>query len=274
MPACTPEHRGKYCSHISLVSTISYILQPGFQEVLASPIVITHISYSLYASSVKARTLASELLAAICFLSVNEGHKAVLAAMSDFRVAFDEAFRFETLIGTLRLPELSSDAESDGESLYGYEQDGIWEARIASMTLINAITNCPESLEERIMLREELGRRGLNEIIVARALLTLFHTIFNLEVQALRYVKPPDALLTQLDVYTEEKFEDEEDMRDRLRDVMAQRAKGHQHERSKSDSEVALQDLIQLAKQHGELYPMMLEILNHYGQILQKDIGM
>lgn len=115
-------------------------------------------------------TLASELLAAICFLSVSEGHKAVLAALSDFRVAFDESFRFETLIGTLRLSELQDDAESDTESSYGNEKEGIWEARTSAMTLVNAITNCPESLEERIMLREEFGRRGLNEVIVARIL--------------------------------------------------------------------------------------------------------
>lgn len=81
-------------------------------------------------------------------------------------------------------------------------------------------------------------------------------------------------MLTQLDVYTEEKFEDEEDMRDRMREMMAQNARGHYHERSRSDSEVVLQDLIQLAKQHGELYPIMVEILKHYTEILQKDIGM
>jgi hypothetical protein len=88
----------------------------------------------------------------------------------------------------------------------------------------------------------------------------------------LRYVKPPDALLTQLDVYTEEKFEDEEDMRDRVREMMEQRSRGH--ERARSESELALQELIQLAKQHGELYPLMVDILRHYGEILQKDIGM
>lgn len=93
--------------------------------------------------------------------------------MSDFRIAFDESFRFETLIATLRLPELASDTESDGESSYGYEREGIWEARTSAMTLINAITNCPELLEERILLREELGRRGLNEIIVVGAPLPL-----------------------------------------------------------------------------------------------------
>jgi hypothetical protein len=73
-------------------------------------------------------------------------------------------------------------------------------------------------------------------------------------------------------VYTEEKFEDEEDMRERMREMMEQRIKGH--ERSRSDSEMALHELIKLAKQHGELYPMMVEILKHFGGILQKDIGM
>ena len=90
--------------------------------------------------------------------------------------------------------------------------------------------------------------------------------------QALRYVKPPEALITQLDVYAEEKFEDEEDMRERARSLVMQKAS--EHERSRSNSEVAVEDLIQLAKQHGELYPMMVEILNHYASILQRDIGM
>lgn len=33
--------------------------------------------------------------------------------------------------------------------------------------------------------------------------------------QTLRYIRPPERLITQLDVYTEEKFEDDEDMRER-----------------------------------------------------------
>jgi hypothetical protein len=90
--------------------------------------------------------------------------------------------------------------------------------------------------------------------------------------QALRYIKPPDSLLTQLDVYTEEKFEDEEDMHERPRALKGHGVGGHA--RTTSDSEVVLEDLISLAKKHGELYPMMVEILNHYGQILQRDIGM
>ena len=77
--------------------------------------------------------------------------------------------------------------------------------------------------------------------------------------------------MTQLNLYTEEKYEDEEDMRERAKTLVHQ-FRGH--ERSRSDSEVALQDLIQLAKQHGELYPTMLDILKNYGQILQRDVGM
>ncbi|KAF8179057.1 hypothetical protein K438DRAFT_1258290 [Mycena galopus ATCC 62051] len=37
-------------------------------------------------------------------------------------------------------------------------------------------------------------------------------------------------------------------------------------------NEVELEELVRLAKQHGEIYPMMLEIMNHYGQILQRDV--
>lgn len=86
--------------------------------------------------------------------------------MSDFRIAYEESFRFESLINSLRSPEITDESD-DGEPLgYGNEEEGIWEARTASMTLINALTNCPDELEDRITLREELSRRGLNEVIV------------------------------------------------------------------------------------------------------------
>jgi diaphanous 1 len=107
----------------------------------------------------------SELLAAICVLSMSEGHKAVLAAMSDYRVAYDESFRFESLIGCLRFPNLR-DGDFQDQMESENEEEGIWEARTASMALVNALTNCPESLEDRILLRDEFARRGLNEAIV------------------------------------------------------------------------------------------------------------
>jgi diaphanous 1 len=147
--------------------------QPGFTKVLSSPTTITHIAYSLHASSLKLRTLSSEVLAAICVLSLDGGHKAVLAAMSDYRIAYEESFRFETLIGCLRPVDFGSDTEDVNVVGFGNEEEGVWEARTASMALINALTNCPELLEDRVLLREEFGRRGLNEVIVVRGSINL-----------------------------------------------------------------------------------------------------
>lgn len=144
---------------------LSVVTQPGFHGVLSSSTVITHIAYSLHTSSPNLRTLASELLAAICVLSLSEGHNAVLAAMSDYRIEYDESFRFESLIGCLRFANIQDDDLQD-EMGFGNEEEGIWEARTATMALINALTNCPESLEDRILLRDEFARRGLNEVIV------------------------------------------------------------------------------------------------------------
>ena len=109
----------------------------------------------------------SDLLAAICILAIPEGHKIVMAAMSDYRIVFEESFRFEELISSLRLPEV--DPNDFTGTAYTSEDDGAWDARTSSMVLINALTNGPESLEERILLREEFSRRGLNEVIVVSA---------------------------------------------------------------------------------------------------------
>jgi hypothetical protein len=107
----------------------------------------------------------SDLLAAICILAIPEGHKMVMAAMSDYRIVFEESFRFEGLISSLRLPE-ADPSDFTGSGAHSSEDDGAWDARTSSMVLVNALTNGPESLEERILLREEFSRRGLNEVIV------------------------------------------------------------------------------------------------------------
>ena len=72
--------------------------------------------------------------------------------------------------------------------------------------------------------------------------------------------------MTQLDVYTEEKFEDAEDMRERARDVMSD------HRRSRTESSAVLDDLLRIAKQHEGLYPLMLATLKRYGDIFERDI--
>ncbi len=92
--------------------------------------------------------------------------------MSDYRIAFDESFRFEGLLAALRL----SSYNDDDDVANIIEVDGIWEARTAVMAFINTLINCPESLEERMHLREEFARRGLNEIVVVRMSLDLLYS--------------------------------------------------------------------------------------------------
>ncbi|KAG1735399.1 armadillo-type protein [Suillus lakei] len=223
--------------------------QAGFDSVLSSPTIITHIAYSLYGAPLKTRTLAAELLAAICVLSLNQGHKAVMAALSEYRIAYDELYRFESLVAALRISDgQSNDPATNGASLP--DEDGIWEARTAFMALVNALTNCPESLEDRILLREEFGRRGLNEVIVT-----------------LRYTKPPDSLLTQLDLYMEEKYEDEEDLRERTRKAVRG---GGGHGRGRSESDIFLDDLLQSANDVG-LGSVLMSIFHRLSSIVKSD---
>ena len=67
--------------------------------------------------------------------------------------------------------------------------------------------------------------------------------------------------MTQLDIYAEEKFEDEEDLRERS--LAAYR-------RSAGPAETALEDIVRAAKESGDAYPLLLEILGHFKQILQR----
>lgn len=79
-------------------------------------------------------------------------------------------------------------------------------------------------------------------------------------------MKPPESLVTQLDVYTEEKFEDEEDMRERARDTLSD------HRRSRPESDAALDDLLHAAKEQAAIYPAFIEALKRYGSLLDRDV--
>ena len=73
-------------------------------------------------------------------------------------------------------------------------------------------------------------------------------------------MKPSESLITQLDIYTEEKFEDEEDLRER-------NLAGHR--RAVSDSEIVLEDLIHSAKQYTDLYPTIVESISHFRTLIE-----
>ena len=144
-------------------SIASLILCPqiGFTQILSRESLITYIAYSLDTPSNKLRAQVSDLLAALCILSPTIGHSHVLSALSDFRIAHAEKFRFEFFLESLSVRDGEGEEEGEGE-------EGAWEWRTAGFGLINAIIHGPVEVRDRILLREEFGRRGLNEIMTVR----------------------------------------------------------------------------------------------------------
>jgi diaphanous 1 len=74
-------------------------------------------------------------------VSFDEGHRTVLAALSEYRVAYNELFRFHSLVSALKIPD--SVEFTVPQVTFSMEEEGVWEARTAFMALINALTNCP-----------------------------------------------------------------------------------------------------------------------------------
>ncbi|ORX93208.1 FH2-domain-containing protein [Basidiobolus meristosporus CBS 931.73] len=159
--------------------------EAGYSQVLKSEKLTVYITYCLYTTRNKLRNLVAEVLAAICILSSN-GHKVVLHALSEFRIAFEEKFRFEYLVESLR-----EEVEEDNSGAYEY--------KTTCMSFINAIVNSPEDVEERVMLRDEFARRDFINVL-----------------SSLRSSLPPDGLLHQIDVYEEEMLEDVKELQDLL----------------------------------------------------------
>ena len=112
----------------------------------------------------------ADVLAALCILSVTSGHAIVLAAFSDFKVNYTESFRFEYLVNSIAVPDHDGASDAGLPDEEQEDEAGLWEYRAAGMALINALVNGPNDLEDRIALRDEFARRGLNEVmIVSRA---------------------------------------------------------------------------------------------------------
>jgi diaphanous 1 len=96
------------------------------------------------------RSQVADVLAALCVLSL-DGHKLVVGAFTEFRVIHEEKFRFQYLVDSLKRNE----EEEDSTSI---------EYKAAGLSLINAIVNSPDVIEERILLREEFERRGIDSV--------------------------------------------------------------------------------------------------------------
>lgn len=132
----------------------------GFSSVVTQPTLITYIAYSLYTPYNRLRALVAEVLAALCVLS-SDGHTLVLSALSDFGVVHEETFRFTYLVECLGgSGQGVMDQEGGEEEVEGYDE---WVG--AGLTLINSLVDGQETLDERVSLREELARRGMEEVI-------------------------------------------------------------------------------------------------------------
>ncbi|KAG0366943.1 hypothetical protein BGZ54_004660 [Gamsiella multidivaricata] len=204
--------------------------EPGFNQVLGSPSLVAHISYCLYTTNSKLRTKVAEVLAALCVMSP-ESHRLVLMALSDFRVAHEERFRFEYLVHTLAAP-IPEDADSEG-----FE----WEYRTACLSLMNALANSPSSLDDRISLRNELRRRGLEDVF-----------------QTLKMQSPPESLLIQINVYEDERHEDWVDLQERAFE-MAQIKDDQDSQNSELINTIAA-----LGPADEEFYPRIIQTLQQY----------
>jgi diaphanous 1 len=86
--------------------------------------------------------------------------------------------------------------------------------------------------------------------------------------QALRYMRPPDSLLTQLNVYTEEKTEDEEDLRERVKNTLKRDAEQNPVE---SESETLLHDILAVVENEEKLPSLIVETLERLKDLLFRD---
>ncbi|KAF9438927.1 hypothetical protein BGZ76_002926 [Entomortierella beljakovae] len=217
--------------------------EPGFNQVLRSPSLVAHISYCLYTTNSKLRTKVAEVLAALCVMSP-ESHRLVLIALSDFRVAHEERYRFEYLVQTLAAP-ISDDI--DGSD---YSESFEWEYKTACLSLMNALANSPASLDDRISLRNELRRRGLVDVF-----------------QELKMQSPPESLLIQINVYEDEQHEDWVDLQERAFG-MAQIRAGKDSQNSE-----LIEAISALGPDDEELYPHVLRALQQYANAASSSLN-
>ncbi|KAF9546050.1 hypothetical protein EC957_010186 [Mortierella hygrophila] len=214
--------------------------EPGFNQVLRSPSLVAHISYCLYTTNSKLRTKVAEVLAALCVMSP-DSHRLVLMALSDFRVAHEERFRFEYLVQSLATV-ITGDIDGIGGGGANEHQEIFeWEYKTACLSLMNALANSPSSLDDRISLRNELRRRGLEDVF-----------------QTLKMQSPPESLLIQINVYEDERHEDWVDLQERAYEA-AQFKAGQDSQNSE-----LVNTITSLGPTDDELYLRIIQTLQQY----------
>jgi diaphanous 1 len=128
---------------------------------------VASIVFCLHTVNNKLRSQVADVLAALCVLSL-DGHKLVVGAFTEFRIIHEEKFRFQYLVNSLKGNE-----EEDSTSI---------EYKAAGLSLVNAIVNSPDIIEERILLRDEFERRGIDNVFKVLYLIFEYPIRFNSEI--------------------------------------------------------------------------------------------
>ncbi|KAJ9078460.1 hypothetical protein DSO57_1006241 [Entomophthora muscae] len=224
--------------HLECIRCLRVILntQPGFHDVLKHPAIIQCIAFSINTSSDKLRNIVAEVLAAICVLS-KDGHRQVLEAFSDFRLKFQEDFRFQYLLNSLHSPV----------STEGISAIAAHDFKTTCLSFINAIVNTPEALDERMLLREEFRRRGLREIFTD-----------------LRENYPQESLSKQIECYEEETEADVNEMKEQILIEIL--------ESDRLDPLLGLAENIRLLHSESGLRTVSKEIVAYTNNLLSVDV--
>ncbi|KAG0310050.1 hypothetical protein BGZ97_012834, partial [Linnemannia gamsii] len=186
------------------------------------------------------RTKVAEVLAALCVMSP-DSHRLVLMALSDFRVAHEERFRFEYLVQSLATAVTGDIDGLGGGGANEHQESFEWEYKTACLSLMNALANSPSSLDDRISLRNELRRRGLEDVF-----------------QTLKMQSPPESLLIQINVYEDERHEDWVDLQERAYEA-AQFKAGQDSQNSE-----LVNTITSLGPADDELYLRIVQTLQQY----------
>lgn len=81
----------------------------------------------------------------------------------------------------------------------------------------------------------------------------------------MKYVGPPDSLIKQISAYNEEKFEDEEDLRDQVQSLAKARYVDDQEDPT-------ISQVLQKAQEYPEVLTRLYDILGAYKLLLERDI--
>ncbi|CAJ0845171.1 12322_t:CDS:10, partial [Entrophospora sp. SA101] len=226
------DHDARVQSECIRILRVLLNTEPGYDKVLKSRTLISSIVFCINTRNNKLRSQVADILAALCVMSL-DGHHLVLSAFSDFKQINDEKFRFQYLIETLKG---TNEIEEDSVSM---------EYKAACLSLINAIVNSPEEVEERMLLRDEFSRRGLNEAFMN-----------------IKRSDPPENLLTQIYLYEEEYQDDFDELYLKVHDIV----------RDSNDSYSILLGLLKQVEFDDSLYFRVLETLKNLLRIICKDL--